>query len=142
MKGDGEASQAVLDVLRQAVQGKTADTVFGDPIVRDDVTVIPVARVRGRGGGGGGGSRGSQGEEAGGGGFGTGLKLSAEPAGVFVVRAGRVDWRPSLDVNRVILGGQLVVLAALLVVRGLLPRPTQGRPRSSALRTGRGRPGR
>lgn len=137
MKGDGEASQAVLDVLRQAVQGRTADTVFGDPIARGDATLIPVARVRGRGGGGGS-SRASEREGAGGGGVGSGLKLSAEPAGVFVARDGQVRWQPSLDLNRVILGGQLVVLVGLLVARDLLPRRAQARRRWSASRTGRG----
>jgi len=28
-----------------------------------------------------------------------------------------VDWRPAIDVNRLILGGQLIAIAALLLAR-------------------------
>jgi hypothetical protein len=38
---------------------------------------------------------------------------------VFVLRNGRVSWRPAVDINRVILGGQIVAIVALLVIRGL-----------------------
>jgi hypothetical protein len=46
--------------------------------------------------------------------------MSAKPFGVFVVADGDVSWRPAVDVNRVILGGQLVAIAALLVLRALI----------------------
>jgi len=36
------------------------------------------------------------------------------------VRDGDVSWRPAVDVNRVILGGQLVAITALLVLRPVL----------------------
>ena len=35
----------------------------------------------------------------------------------FVIRGEEVDWRPAIDVNRVILGGQLIAIAALLLAR-------------------------
>jgi hypothetical protein len=62
------------------------------------------------------------------GGIGGGLGLSAKPLGVFVVRDGRVSWRPAIDVNRVILGSQIVAVVALLVVRSIL----KGRRRVAA----------
>lgn len=52
--------------------------------------------------------------EAGGGGGGFGVR--AAPLGVYVVREGRVSWQPALDLNRAILGGQLVGALALLVL--------------------------
>ena len=79
--------------------------VFGEPIERNGVTVVPVVRLAAGGGGrGGDGGPERDGGPARGGGYG----LKAMPAGVFVIRNGSVHWRPAVDVNRVVLGGQLV----------------------------------
>jgi len=82
------------------------------------VTVVPVARVSGGGGGGSGSGPDEEGHEASG--TGGGVGLSAKPLGVYVVRDGRVSWRPALDLNKVIIGGQIVMVAALLVLRALI----------------------
>lgn len=100
----------VDELLRGARDAMTARTVFAEPIERDGALIIPAARVRG--GGGGGGDR----ENNGGGGFG----LSATPAGAYVVRDGRVSWEPAIDLNRIVIGGQVVVIVALLVLRSVL----------------------
>ena len=84
--------------------------MFGESIEDQGVTVIPVAKVAGGGGGGG------DTEGNGGGGFG----LAGKPAGVYVVEGNGVRWRPAVDVNRVILGGQVVMVVALLVLRSIL----------------------
>jgi len=86
--------------------------VFGEPIERDGALFIPAAKVRG-GGGGGGDNQGN-----GGSGFG----LTARPAGMYVIRDGQATWQPALDLNRVILGGQIVAIVALLLVRSILKR--------------------
>jgi hypothetical protein len=39
-----------------------------------------------------------------------------------VIRGGTVRWEPSLDLNRIILGGQILGLAALLIIRGIVKR--------------------
>ena len=39
---------------------------------------------------------------------------------MFVIANGAVRWRPAVDVNRVVLGGQLVAITALLTLRLLL----------------------
>jgi uncharacterized spore protein YtfJ len=102
------------DVLAQARDTMTVKRVFGDPVERDGVTVIPVASVRGGAGAGAGES--TAGEHGSGGGFG----LFAAPAGVFVIRDGEVSWQPAVDVNRVILGGQIVAVVLFLVIRSVL----------------------
>ncbi|MGH3368357.1 MAG: hypothetical protein ACRDOY_14275 [Nocardioidaceae bacterium] len=89
--------------------------VFGPIVERDGVTLLPVAEVRG---GGGVGTGGKEGEDGSGGGFG----LSAKPAGAWVISAGRVSWQPAVDVNRAILGGQVVGIVALLLLGRLLRR--------------------
>jgi len=102
----------VDELLRGARDAMTARTVFAEPIERDGLLIIPAAKVRGGGGGG------SDTESNGGGGFG----LAATPAGAYVVREGRVRWEPAIDVNRIVLGGQLVVIVALLVLRSIKRR--------------------
>ncbi len=86
--------------------------VFGDPYEKNGVTVIPAARVQGGAGGGGGDGPGGEGT-----GIGAGFGVNARPAGAFVIRGEEVDWRPAIDVNRVILGGQLIAIAALWLAR-------------------------
>ena len=102
----------VDELLRGARDAMTARTVFADPIERDGLLIIPAAKVRGGGGGG------TDSEQNGGGGFG----MSAKPAGAYVVRGGQVTWQPAIDVNRIVLGGQLVAIVALLVLRAWLKR--------------------
>jgi uncharacterized spore protein YtfJ len=102
----------VQQVLSGAQDAMTARRVFGDPVELGGVTIIPVARVRG--GGGGGANQGDRG--------GVGFGINARPAGVYVVSRGTVVWRPAIDVNRIILGGQLVAVAAIWALRPLLFR--------------------
>lgn len=104
--------------LQQLVGGVsdalTVSRVFGEPYVKNGVTVIPVAEVRGGGGGG-------EGEEADhSGGMGGGFGLSARPAGVFVVSGNDAAWKPAIDVNRIVLGSQLLAIVALLTVRSIV----------------------
>jgi uncharacterized spore protein YtfJ len=75
-----------------------ADSVFGDPVTEEGLTVIPVAKVRwGFGGGaGGGGDDGVDGEDFGGGGGGAGA-VSATPVGYIEIRAGSAEFRPVRD---------------------------------------------
>jgi len=109
---------SATDIVLRAQDVLTVRRVFGEPIERDGVTVIPVARVLGGGragigedgaGPGGGGGTGGRGAGSGG-----GYGLKAVPAGVMVIRGGTVSWRPAVDVDRVALGGQLVAVVALV----------------------------
>jgi uncharacterized spore protein YtfJ len=100
--------QAVLQRVEDAM---TVRRVFGDPVQVDGVTVLPVATV----GGGGGGGQQQSGAEGG-----VGFGLGVRPAGVFVIRDGDAKWRPALNLNRVILGGQVVALAAVLTLGSTL----------------------
>jgi len=89
--------------------------VYGDPYEKNGLTVIPAATVRGGGGLGMGEDEG-QGQSGGGGGFG----LTARPSGAWIIEGEQVTWRPAIDVNRIILGGQLVALAAIVVTGRVL----------------------
>jgi uncharacterized spore protein YtfJ len=91
---------------------------FGEPVRQGELVILPVASVRGGGGGGDGGGQSDGRGEGGGAGFG----LRVVPCGVFVIRGDRIRWQPAVDVNRVVLGGQVVALALILTVRSLLLR--------------------
>ena len=88
------------------------DLVYADAIERDGALFLPAAKVRGGGGGGG--------DTDGNGGAGFGL--TAKPAGMYVIRDGTATWQPAIDLNRVILGGQVVAIVALLVLRSIFRR--------------------
>jgi uncharacterized spore protein YtfJ len=113
---------SVLKTIREVVDGVAAGKVFGAPITHDGVTVLPVAKVSGGGGGGSGTGVAQDGHNGGGGGGGSGggMGTSAKPLGVFVIKDGSVGWRPAVDVNKVIIGGQIIAVAALLTIRAMI----------------------
>ncbi|WP_127507992.1 spore germination protein GerW family protein [Actinoplanes solisilvae] len=113
----------VLGSLRAAVTENGAGRVFGAPVAENGTVLLPVAKISGGAGGGGGSGPAGEGRpEGSGGGFGT----TARGLGVFVLRNGKVSWHPAIDVNRIVLGGQIVAITALLVVRGLLRQRRAG----------------
>ena len=124
---------AVLDALREVINHASVGTVFGEPLDQDGVTVLPAAKVSGGGGGG----TAADGSEPKPGGIGGGLGLSARPMGVFVIKEGRVSWRPAVDVNKIIIGGQIVAVVGLLVLRSLIRRRhrTEGSRKSGTTST-------
>jgi uncharacterized spore protein YtfJ len=99
--------ESVMERLRDHF---TVSQVFGTPIERDGVTVIPVATIAG--GGGGGQHRDDSTDDAGGG-FGG----QARPAGVYEIRGGEVRWRPVIDIQRLAITGAVVVSLFLLTRR-------------------------
>ena len=104
---------SVMETLREVIDSASADRVFGTPVSLDGLTVLPVAKVSGGGGGG----AGNTPDDTEGGGTGGGMGVAAKPLGVFVIKNGQVGWRPAIDVNRVIVGGQIVAVVALLTIR-------------------------
>jgi uncharacterized spore protein YtfJ len=107
----------VQQLLTRATDTVTVKKVYGDPIERDGALVIPVARVRGGAGGGAGTDKDQEASGSGG-----GLGFTADPAGVYVVKDGDAVWRPAVDVNKIVLGGQLVAVVLFLVLRSILRR--------------------
>jgi uncharacterized spore protein YtfJ len=107
----------IQQVLSRVTDGARVQQVFGQPIERDGTLVVPVAKVFGGGGGGSGVEPKEKGNSEGSGG---GIGIMARPAGVYVIKDGDAHWRPAVDVNRIVLGGQLLGLALFLVVRSVL----------------------
>lgn len=96
----------VLDQVRSSIEAKR---VYADPVHEDGVTVVPAATVRGGGGGG------SDEEGGGGGGFG----LAGSPTGAWVVKEGKVSWKPALDATKVLVLGELTAMVGLAAWRSV-----------------------
>jgi uncharacterized spore protein YtfJ len=82
--------------------------IYGDPVERDGVTIVPAAVVFGGTGGGG------DDEGNGGGGFG----LIGRPVGAWVIRDGEATWKSAVDVNRIAAFAFLLGVAFVLRRRG------------------------
>jgi uncharacterized spore protein YtfJ len=125
-----------MTTLEEIMQGTrdtyTVSRVFGEPVEKEGVTVIPVATVAGGGGGGSGAMpaqdiagelvEGTMGAEEGEGvptGTGGGFGGMARPAGVYMIRGDQVEWQPAIDVNRIALVS-VVASAIVAVVLGLM----------------------
>jgi uncharacterized spore protein YtfJ len=102
----------VMDVVNEAKGAMRVSEVFGMPYEKNGITIIPAAKIAGGAGGGGDQAQ----PQAGGVGFG----VSSRPVGAFVIKGGEVSWQPALDVNRIILMGQIVAIVALLTARAIV----------------------
>ena len=105
----------VQNVIAQARDAITVKRVFGEPYETEGVTVIPAAKVVG-GAGGGEGERPTEQEKGAGSGFG----VVARPVGAYLIRGDQVSWRPAVDINRIVLGSQVVMAIALLTIRTIV----------------------
>jgi uncharacterized spore protein YtfJ len=103
------------ETISAARDSITVQRVYGEAYERNGVAVIPAANVQG---GAGGGTGEQEGKTGGGGGFG----IRATPAGAYVIRGDRVNWQPAFNLNRAILGCQLLGLAAILLIHRRLRR--------------------
>lgn len=113
----------VQDVVARAQDTLSVKRVYGEPYEKDGVTVIPAARIQGGAGGGGG-----EGPKQAGKGSGSGFGVNARPAGAFVIRGERVSWHPAFDLNRIVLGAQMIVIVALLLLRSMSRARREERP--------------
>jgi uncharacterized spore protein YtfJ len=111
---------ALVDELLQRIGQTVGDkakvsTVFGDPVDREGITVIPVAKARFGFGGGGGGGASERGEEGSGGGGGGGVAVS--PVGYIEVRDGTARFKRISSPTDLVPLVAAAALAALTVKR-------------------------
>ena len=111
----------VDEMLSGARDAMTVKRVYGDPIERDGILVIPAAKVAAGGGGGG------DSENNAGGGFG----VTAKPAGAWVVKDGEVEWTPAIDATRMGMMGMLVAIVFLLTVRSIAKANARAREKAA-----------
>jgi len=128
----GADAKQLMDKLAERLgKGARAAAVFGEPVEREGVTVIPVAKARWGFGGGAGidGGEAQEGAEAaasgargrgrrGGRGTGGGGGAMVVPAGYIEIKAGKTDYHPIIDPAQVAIVGTIAT-AVVLVVWGL-----------------------
>jgi len=113
------------ELLEEAGDAIGVKRIFGEPYERNGVTVIPAARIMGGAGGGEGQTpspaegAATRADVAGQTGSGAGFGLSGGPAGAYVIKGEDVRWVPAVDVNRLMLGFQIVLIVFFLVVRSV-----------------------
>jgi hypothetical protein len=97
------------DTLDSIVPDPAAAHVYGQPYeTADGVTVVPVARVRGR-------SKAAADAD---------LDLTARPVGVFVIKNAEATWVPAVDSTRIALMGELIgLVAATFATLAMVRRP-------------------
>src|SRR5207237_2541202 len=103
----------VQEILEKAQDTITVTRVYGTPIEKDGLTIIPAASVSGGGGGGGGPA------DAGGG---VGYGVRARPGGAFVIKGGEGRWEPAIHATRIALRGMLLPIVPLIVARSVVER--------------------
>ncbi len=103
----------VDELLGKANDSISVSRVYGEPIESGGALIIPAARVAGGGGGG------TGTDESGSQGTGAGHGVTARPAGAWVIRDGDLTWQPAVDVNKIVLGMQIVAIIALLAWRSV-----------------------
>ncbi|MFD6073169.1 MULTISPECIES: sporulation protein [Amycolatopsis] len=102
--------EKVVAVMRDNL---TVRRVYGEPVEKDGVVVIPAASVIGGGGGGHGAEQDKEGE-------GGGFILAARPVGAYVLKGGEVRWVPAVDLT--FLGAVFAVTVAAIHRRRLSRR--------------------
>ena len=110
------------EMITEAKASMGAGLVFGQPYEKNGVTVIPAVRVMGGVGGGEGQATEGEGDSAKQmpSGYGAGYGMMGRPAGALVVKGEDVKWLPAIDVNRMMLGFQVVAIVFLLVLRSVM----------------------
>ncbi len=103
----------VDEMVKGARDALTVARVYGEPIERGEVTVIPVAKTLGGSGGGTGQSA------AGDGGDGGGFGVRVKPVGVYVIAGGKVRWVPAVDPVRILLVAGVTAIGVLGALRGI-----------------------
>ncbi|MEU6269681.1 hypothetical protein [Saccharopolyspora shandongensis] len=99
-----EEQSAQGDVLEALAERLGKRQVFGEPVRQGDTTLLPVAHVRT-----GGGRHGHADDD------GVGIGVDARPVGAFSISAdGKVNWHPAVSVNKIVWGGQLALVTALV----------------------------
>jgi hypothetical protein len=98
------------DALDSIVPNPSAAQVYGQPYeTMDGVTVLPVAKVRGR--------TGPAADDA-------ESRLAAKPVGLFVIKDGEATWVPAIDSTRIALMGELIgLVAATFATLAMVRRP-------------------
>jgi uncharacterized spore protein YtfJ len=107
----------LLDQVTQALQKHVnVRAIFGEPIERKNVTIIPVGKIQLRGGGGGSIARDHQTGDGQAGGMGMGGVADVRPVGYIKVTDDDAEYVEIRDRSQMLIGGVMLGAAALLLL--------------------------
>lgn len=98
-------------MVEHGTDAMTVKRVFGEPMVRDGLTLIPVAKVRG-----GGGAASGEGPDAKGKGQGGGFAMTARGMGTYVIKGDEVRFVPAVDVNQIMVVMGVVAMTIVIFI--------------------------
>jgi len=110
------------EMVKDAQGSLAVKRVFGEPYEKNGITIIPAARIMGGIGGGEGAPIPGHDETAPAtpSGIGGGYGIVGAPAGAYVIKGDKVAWLPAVDVNRMMLGFQVVMVMFFLAIRTIV----------------------
>jgi uncharacterized spore protein YtfJ len=103
---NGYGAQTAQETIESVARAARPDIVFGQPIEREGITIIPCAEIvmgMGMGGGAGSGPNAEQAGTAGGEGIGAGGGMQGRPVAAIVIAQGNVRVEPIVDATKVAL---------------------------------------
>lgn len=141
-----KANELIQQITEQVHKNANVRVVFGDPIDKGEITIIPVAKVLVRGGGGGG--KGPQGsnkeaqtqdspeENKTGHGMGLGLEINTTPMGYIHIKNGEARFKEITDTTKIATNGMIFAgfmmfmfsRIVIFIVRSLKSKPAKQPP--------------
>lgn len=119
-------NQFLEDLIKKLADNAKATLIFADPVERDGMTIIPVAKMNwGFGGGGGSDKKGVTGGVGGGGG------IRTIPVGFIQLKGGKARFQPIFDAGKIIMMFAVWGLIGYLIVRRMFPPPKVQQPKSN-----------
>jgi hypothetical protein len=125
---DKDTAKTKQELISGALDVMSVKRVYGEPYEKNGLTVIPAAIVGGLGGNATDGKEGAKASQE------RGFGLMARPSGAWIIDDGQVTWRPAIDVNRIVLGGQIIAFTAIFMAGRILLARAQHRGSGHAAR--------
>lgn len=111
-------SQFLEDLMKKLADNAKATLIFADPVEREGMTIIPVAKMMwGFGGGGGSDKKNAAGGTGGAGG------IRTIPVGFIQLKGGKARFQPIFDAGKIIMLFAVWGLLGYLIVRRMFPSP-------------------
>lgn len=111
-------SQFFEDLIKKFTDNAKATLIFADPVEREGMTIIPVAKMMWGFGGGGGSDKKNPASGVGGGGA-----IRTIPVGYIQLKGGKARFQPIFDAGKIIMLFAVWGLVGYLIVRRMFPSP-------------------
>jgi uncharacterized spore protein YtfJ len=114
-----KAQEIIQEVKEKIEKTVNIKAIFSEPIEKDGITIVNVAKIKyaGAGGGGIGEQESKEGKEVEGSGMGLGLSVKTSPVGYIEIKNGSAEFIPIIDQNQAF-QLRLVIIGLAIIVFG------------------------